>query len=91
MSPECLRSADEMQRPHREPRLDRLGLPLRLHRLGGSYSIASLVVLCVSPPTITPFTGAADCRRDAVFTTSPATIASPSSARALSDTSASPC
>ena len=55
-----------------------------------SYSIASLVPAYVSPPTITPFTGAADCRREAVLTTSPATSDSPRAMRAPSETSASP-
>ena len=39
---------------------------------------------------MTPFTGAADCRRDAVLTTSPAAMPSPSAGRAPSMTSASP-
>ena len=54
------------------------------------YSIVSAVARYVVSPTRIPFTGAADCRRAAVLTTSPAAIPSPASGRAARLTSASP-
>ncbi len=56
----------------------------------GWYSITPLVSRYVSSPTTMPLMGAADCRRDAVLTTSPASIDSPREGRAPSDTTASP-
>ena len=73
-----------------EPRLDGQLLSLRHDRLGGRYSIDPRVLAYVSSPTRTAPTGAADCRRAAVFTTSPATSVSPCSGRASSATIASP-
>ena len=89
----CSRSSSRA-RPTRSPECDRSpaarfgrtasqastgsDLPFARTASSGSYSIASLVAACVSAPTITPFTGAADCRREAVLTTSPATSDSPS-------------
>jgi hypothetical protein len=52
--------------------------------------MTSFVALNVVSPTRIPFTGAADCMRAAVFTTSPATMPSPSTGRAPRVTSASP-
>ncbi len=65
-------------------------LPLR--RTGGtcSYAIDCRVILAVRSPTRIPPTGAAPWIRAAVFTTSPATNASPSSGRAWILTRASP-
>ena len=54
------------------------------------YTIARSVARCVAAPTRIPSTGAAAWMRAAVFITSPATIDSPSAARASSVTSASP-
>ena len=56
----------------------------------GRYSITVRVDAYVSSPTTTSLTGALLCRRAAVLTTSPATIATPASGRALSSTMASP-
>src|SRR5436190_1043296 len=54
------------------------------------YSITWLVARYVVSPTRIPFTGAADCSRAAVLTTSPEAIPSPSEGRAPSAISASP-
>ena len=54
------------------------------------YSITVRVEEYVSCPTRTESTGALDCSRAAVLTTSPATIATPVSGRAPSSTIASP-
>ena len=54
------------------------------------YTISRSVARYVCFPTRIPSTGAADCRRAAVFITSPATIPSPSPGFASSETSASP-
>ena len=68
---------------------DRLLLALRLDRLRarGTRSYRAVARYVVSP-TRMPLTGAADCRRAAVLTTSPATMPSPSSGRAPRETSA---
>src|SRR6266516_4655257 len=65
-------------------------LPFAVTGSTGSYSMAARVARYVSAPTMISPTGACCCRRDAVFTTSPATIASPSAGRAESVTTASP-
>ena len=65
-------------------------LPFTATGSSGSYSNTRSVCRYVCSDTATPSTGAAPCRRDAVFTTSPVTIPSPSSGRAPSATTASP-
>ena len=71
----------------REPDCD---LPFASTGSASSYSIARSVDRKVCSPTSTPPSGAADCSRAAVFTTSPAAIVCPASGRAPSVTSASP-
>ncbi len=65
-------------------------LPFAMIGSAGRYSITVRVTAYVSSPTNTESTGALDCSRAAVFTTSPATIATPVSGRAPSSTIASP-
>ena len=69
-----------------------MGCCLPFARTGSScsYTIDVRVAWYVSSPTRTPFTGAADCSRAAVFTTSPATSPSPCAGFADTETSASP-
>jgi hypothetical protein len=55
-----------------------------------AYSIRSRVARQVASPTRTPLTGAADCNRAVVFTTSPDAIPSPASGRAPKEINASP-
>ncbi len=70
--------ADLGRRPDREPGRDGRALALREDRLRGPVlDRRSAVATYVSSPTRTAPTGAADWRRAAVLTTSPATIASP--------------
>ena len=64
--------------------------PLREPARACSYAIAERVAWYVSSPTRTPFTGAADCSRAAVLTTSPETMPSPCAGFAATETSASP-
>ena len=82
--------ADAAARLERLPGLDRLGLSLGLNRLGGPVVDGSRVARHVVSPTRMPLTGAFDWSRAAVLTTSPATMPSPSSGRAPSETSAWP-
>ena len=65
-------------------------LPFATSGSTSRYSTRPRVARKVSSPTRMPPVGAAVCRRDAVLTTSPATIASPISALAPSETIASP-
>ncbi len=65
-------------------------LPFAVTASTASYSIAPCVARYVSSPTTISPTGACCCRREAVLTTSPATMASPSAGRAESVTTASP-
>ena len=65
-------------------------LPFAVTGSTGSYAIAARVARCVSAPTTISPTGACCCSLDAVFTTSPATMASPCDGRADSVTTASP-
>ena len=65
-------------------------LPLARTGSTSSYAIVLRVAWYVSWPTRIPFTGAADCRRAAVLTTSPDTMPSPCAGFADTETRASP-
>ncbi len=88
-----VRDVDTQPRARRDrlPGRHRLRLALGGDALGRRGTRSRARSRDASPaPTRTPLTGAADCRRAAVLTTSPATSASPSAAFASSETSASP-
>ena len=83
--------AEAGARPKRAEERERLRLALHRHRLQllvVEHALRLPVGLLRTPRS--PFTGAAPCRREAVLTTSPVTIPSPSSGRAPSATTASP-
>ena len=65
-------------------------LPFTVTGSSRSHSKTRSVARNVCADTAIPPAGAANCSRDAVFTTSPVTIPSPSSGRAPSATTASP-